>query len=192
MECYRYASAKSFFSGKLNKFLNKPPMYRRRRVWYSLWRICKGVSDTDFVFGFTFPFPRSAWVDWETYRTLYVGKIAVLWIRIRSDPHHFAGSGSESASRALRSGSGRLGSVSTLNTCIFYFFHENFKILSKIHKIMTQLPLMGKEKHCQLALLWIKVKKLLANFQTCVKLGLGSACQSGFGSGSIPIHNTGG
>jgi hypothetical protein len=42
----------------------------------------------------------------------------VLWNRIGSDLHHFAGS----------------GSVSIPNTCIFYFFHENFNVLPKVSK----------------------------------------------------------
>jgi hypothetical protein len=43
-----------------------------------------------------------------------VRKQSVLWIQIGmgSDPHHFCGAGSGSASRASRSGSGRSGYVS--------------------------------------------------------------------------------
>ncbi len=105
---------------------------------------------------------------------------AVLWIRIRigSDPHHFAESGSGSASRICQTGSGRSGSVSVPSTYVYYFFHENFNMLSEILKIITHLQLMRKEKNCKLALLWIKVKKLPLCFPTCVTYGVGFACGS--------------
>jgi hypothetical protein len=66
----------------------------------------------------------------------------MLWIRIwvGSDPHNFA------------------GSVSIPSTYIVYFLHDIVNILSNIHKTMTHLPLMRKEKHSKLALLRIKVK----------------------------------
>ncbi len=77
---------------------------------------------------------------------------SVLWIPIGSDPHHFSGSGSGSASRACRSGSGLVP-----RTCMFDFLPENFNMLSKILNNMTPLPLLRKEKHCELALLWTNV-----------------------------------
>jgi len=114
----------------------------------------------------------------------------VLCIRIRigSDPHYFF---------RIRTG---INSKTIPNTYIFYFFTEHFSMLSKILKIMTSLPLMRKEKHCKLALLWMKVK-FFRYFQTCVKLKVGSSCGSAstwkFVSGSrtviktMPIYNTG-
>ncbi len=61
--------------------------------------------------------------------------------RIGPDPNHFVGSGS------------------VPSTCVFYFFREDFTLLPKILKILTHLPLITKEKHCKLTLLWIKIIK---------------------------------
>jgi hypothetical protein len=86
----------------------------------------------------------------------------VLWIRTGPDPHHLAGSGririilpdpDSDRRRHLGHADPVRGSVSIPNTCIFYFFHENFNMLSKIIKIMTHLPLMRKEKYYKLVLL---------------------------------------
>ncbi len=71
----------------------------------------------------------------------------------------------------------------------FYIGHwwqkKNIFMPSIILEIISHWPLMTKEKHCKLTLLWI----ILPYFQTCVKLGVASACalflcQSGSGSGS--------
>jgi hypothetical protein len=68
------------------------------------------------------------------------GAEPVLWIRIGSDPHHFAGSiGIDIGIQAYRSGSGK----------------RDFNMLKKytLLSIMTHLPLIRKEKHCKLPLL---------------------------------------
>ncbi len=65
---------------------------------------------------------------------------------------------------------------SQLRTCICDFLPENFSILSKIH-IITSLPLLRKEKHCKLALLWINENIFPPYFPTCVKLGVEFACK---------------
>jgi hypothetical protein len=39
------------------------------------------------------------------------------------------------------------------NQMFYYFFLENFNMLSKILKIMTPMLLMRKEKHCELVLM---------------------------------------
>jgi hypothetical protein len=67
----------------------------------------------------------------------------------------------------------QIGINSTFQACFFLLFPEKFNMLPKIK---TTLSLIRKEKHCKLALLWIKH----THFPTCVKLGVesafGSAC----------------
>jgi hypothetical protein len=41
-----------------------------------------------------------------------------------------------------------------------YLFPQNVNMPSKIHKFMTSLTLMRKIKHCKLAKVWLKVKKI--------------------------------
>ncbi len=57
----------------------------------------------------------------------------------------------------------RSGSVWIPRTCIFYFFHGNFNMLSKILQNITSFPLMEKEKHCKLAFLRINLLSLFSN-----------------------------
>ena len=99
--------------------------------------------------------------------------LPVLWIRIGSDTHIFAGSGSVLASRACRSGSSQ--SISIPINCIFYFAMKILICCPKYLKIMTHLPLMWKELYFNLLLLWIKVKKFGPSFFKMWKLREGSA-----------------
>ncbi len=56
---------------------------------------------------------------------------------------------------------------------VVFTFHWKFqyRMLSKIIKIMTHFPFMWKEIYFNLPLLWIKVKKFSPNFSKCVNLG---------------------
>jgi hypothetical protein len=65
---------------------------------------------------------------------------SVLWIRIGSDPHHFAGPD-------------RYQFQSNEKVDKLYFFPENFKMLPKILTILTPVTLMRKIKHYKLTML---------------------------------------
>jgi hypothetical protein len=88
----------------------------------------------------------------------------------------------EAKQHCCGSGSGlgriRIGLPDRINSkhMYYYFFHENFNMLSKILKIMTHLPLMSKEKHCKLALL--KKSKMESQFRVTI------------GIKTMPIQNT--
>ncbi len=86
------------------------------------------------------------------------------------ESHHFAGSGSGSASRVCRSGAGSKhgsASISTKWKNELCFFPENFDMLPKKMKIMTPMTLIRKIKQCILVLLQIKEKQL-SDFSTCL------------------------
>ncbi len=74
--------------------------------------------------------------------------------------HHFAGFGSRSAYR-LQSLS-QSGSVPISTECKdkTIFFQENLNMLSKTLKIITPITETRNTKQCELALLWIRVKKI--------------------------------
>jgi hypothetical protein len=77
--------------------------------------------------------------------------IQVLWIRIRnrtgSDPHNFAGSCGIQSIRIRPTGIG-FNSKQMKKLRKYNIFLENINMLCKILKIMTNLTLTSKIKHC--------------------------------------------
>ncbi len=101
--------------------------------------------------------------------------VPVLLIRIRnwtgSDPHNFAGSCGIQGIRIRPIGIG-FNSKQMKKLRKYNIFLENINMLCKILKIKTHLALMRKVKHCELAVVWQKLKKS-SDFTKCVKLGVG-------------------
>jgi hypothetical protein len=87
-----------------------------------------------------------------------------------SDPHHFAGFVSRSGSASSKGC--QSGSVSIPSTCIFLFFSEKFQYAVKntVLKIVTHLPLIRKEKHCEIGIALNKKKFALLS-KMCKTLG---------------------
>ncbi len=122
------------------------------------------------------PFSTPLFFGW-TIPLILSGLYPALWVRIGSDLHHFAESGSVYQFKQMKK---------LIN---FTFFLKISKCCQKYWKYDT-LTLMRKIKHFKLGMLWLKVT-FSSYFPTSVKLEGGPAWgsasfwyQSGSGSGS--------